>query len=63
MTKLSVVKNIPIPPRLPTIESFGQTGPVAISNAMAISTTPRPREKSARPGCDKPRPKVDYGEA
>src|SRR5882724_3551602 len=46
MTKLSVVKNIPIPPRLPTIESFGQTGPAAISNAMAISTRPRPREKS-----------------
>src|SRR6266436_1100353 len=46
MTKLSVIKNIPIPPRLPAIESFGQTGPAAISNAMAISTAPRPREKS-----------------
>ena len=45
-TKLSVVRNIPIPPRLPTIESFGQTGPSAISNAMAISVAPRPREKS-----------------
>jgi hypothetical protein len=46
MTKLRVVKNIPIPPRMPTIESFGQTGPAAISKAITISTTPRLREKS-----------------
>jgi hypothetical protein len=45
MTKLSVVKNIPIPATLPTIESFGQTGPAAISNAVAISITPEAARK------------------
>jgi hypothetical protein len=60
MTKLSVVKNIPIPVRLPAIESFGQTGPAAISNAMAISIRRDRARNLARPGYDKPRPGVDY---
>ena len=58
MTKLSVVKNIPIPPRQSTALAR-LVQPLLVTQWQAQLHQGRARNL-ARPGCDKPRPRVDY---